>query len=210
MITLYHAPQTRSERVRWALEELQLNYQLVSVDPFSKNQPNAELLRLNPLGQVPVLVDGDQVLTESGGICLYLADRYPVFGSDHLLAPPPTQRADYYRWSFFVFGSLEQPILKVFMNTHLFGEQRRSDKAIREAQEQLKPRFQMLRAALNPYVCGDTFTMADVLVGSTLTWAGSIGLLEDFPELRQYLNLLKQRTAYQKIQFTPRTRKQKQ
>jgi glutathione S-transferase len=210
MLILYHAPQTRSERVRWALEELQLNYQLVAVDPFSKIQPNTELLKLNPLGQVPVLVDGNQVLTESGAICLYLADRYPISGTDQFLAPPADRRADYYRWSFFVFGSLEQPILKVFMNTHLFGEQRRSDKAIREAQEQLKPRFQMLMAALNPYVCGDSFTMADVLVGSTLTWAGSIGLLENFPELQQYLDLLKQRPAYQKIQFTPRTRKPKE
>lgn len=209
MIILYHAPQTRAERVRWALEELQLSYQLVTVNPFSKTQPNAELLRLNPLGQVPVLVDGDQVLTESGAICLYLADRYRILGSDQCLAPPPAQRAEYYRWSFFVFGSLEQPILKVFMNTHLFGEQRRSDKAVREAQEMLKPRFDMLTSALNPYICGDSFTMADVLVGSTLTWAGSIGLLEDFPALQQYLNLLKQRPAYQKIQFTPRTRKPK-
>lgn len=210
MLILYHAAQTRSERVRWALEELQLNYQLVAADPFSKTQSNAELLKLNPLGQVPVLLDGSHILTESGAICLYLADRYPISGTDQFLAPPADQRAEYYRWSFFVFGSLEQPILKVFMNTHLFGEQRRSDKAVREAQEMLKPRFEMLTAALNPYVCGNCFTMADVLVGSTLTWAGSIGLLEDFPALQQYLNLLSERPAYQKIQFTPRSRKPKQ
>jgi glutathione S-transferase len=210
MLTLYHAAQTRSERVRWALEELQLNYELIAVDPFAKTQTNKEFLKLNPLGQVPVLLDGHQVLTESGAICLYLADRYPISGTNQFLAPPTEQRAEYYRWSFFVFGSLEQPILKVFMNTHLFGEQRRSDKVVREAQEQLKPRFAMIESALRPYVCGDDFTMADVLVGSTLTWAGSIGLLEDFPALQQYLDALKLRSAYQKIQFTPRTRKPKQ
>lgn len=196
MLELYYAPRTRAERVRWALEELELTYRLV---PVNHRQPDGDFLRLNPLGQVPVLVCDGEVWTESGAICLALADRFPRTSDGVSLAPANAERAAYYRWSFFVFANLEGPLMKAFTHSLLLPEHRRSDKALQEAVEQLQPRLAMLKEALCPYVCGPQFTMADILVGSCLVWADELGLLAPFPELQAYLLLLRQRPAFAKL-----------
>jgi glutathione S-transferase len=113
-MTLYHCPRTRSERVRWALEELGLEYQLEPVD-LHKGEGNGPAFRaINPLGQLPALVIDGEVMLESGAIVHWLADRY----GDHRLAPPlesPSRRA-YEQWSFFAVTNREEPAWEIVLH----------------------------------------------------------------------------------------------
>lgn len=108
MIKVYGFPKTRSLRILWTLEEIGADYGLVKVDLFKGEAEEPAFLQLNPAGKVPVLVDDDLVLSESGAICTYLADKYPETG----LAPEPRtgQRAIYDQMCFFALTELEQPL----------------------------------------------------------------------------------------------------
>lgn len=75
MITVFHAPRTRSLRVIWMLEEMGLPYEVRPVD-FPRHYADEEFMRLNPAGSVPVLVDGDVVISESMAIIEYLISRH--------------------------------------------------------------------------------------------------------------------------------------
>lgn len=186
-IRLYHMPKTRSTRARWALEELGMPYELIPMDLKAGDQRKPEFLQLNPLGQIPVLVDGSTVVCESGAICLYLADTYA-----QTLAPPLGERAAYYRWSFFVFGSLEGPLLELFRKVTPEREQ--------AARELLPVRLQMVSDHLQgrAYVTGEQFSAADILLASALSWAQDMGQLTGLPDLQAYVQRCQQRPAYQR------------
>ena len=84
MITLYHHPYSRAASTIWTLEEVGVPYELRHVDIMTGAQKAPEIVALNPMGKLPVLTDGDTVVTENAAISLYLADRYapgrPNFG----------------------------------------------------------------------------------------------------------------------------------
>src|ERR1700721_3614829 len=79
-LKLYEFPPTRSIRVRWTLQEMQLDFESVFVNLPAREHHAAEFLKINPAAKIPVLVDGDLVLIESVAIVLYLADKYPEEG----------------------------------------------------------------------------------------------------------------------------------
>lgn len=189
---LYSTPQTRSDRPRWVLEELGLDYEIVSINLRAGEQRTPEFRKLNPLGQVPVLVDGDHIVTESGAICLYLADKVGK------LAPPIDQRADYYRWCFYAYSGVEPSLVEFFLNTRRLEEDERSAPRAAEAQATLRTRLQVLDDTLKgrDFIVGSEFTVADVLIGSVLDWADSLGEVRDFPGLQAYLAGLRARPAF--------------
>src|SRR6478735_4995262 len=104
-LVLYHHPYSRAANVLWMLEELGTDYELRFVDLLSGAHKAPELLALNPMGKLPILTDGDQVITEVAAIGLYLADRYAL----GRLAPKPDdpQRGTYLRWSLFAPSVIE-------------------------------------------------------------------------------------------------------
>src|SRR5262249_14362831 len=104
-IVLYHHPFSRAANVVWMLEEVGAPYELRFVDLMKGAHKTPELLALNPMGKLPILTDGDAVVTESAAIGLYLADRY-AYGR---LAPKvdDPNRAAYLRWSFFAPSVVE-------------------------------------------------------------------------------------------------------
>jgi len=104
-IVLYHHPYSRAAGTVWALEEVGVDYKLRWVDIQSGAQKAPEIVALNPMGKLPLLTDGDQVVTEAGAIALYLADRY-AYGK---LAPAVDDpaRGTYLRWSFFAPSVIE-------------------------------------------------------------------------------------------------------
>src|SRR6202000_2139454 len=103
--TLYASVASRSFTARWMLAELDLPHRVQVVDIRSGHQKAPDYLRLNPMGKVPTLTDGDAVVTETAAICLYLADRYS-YGA---LAPKVDDpaRAAYLRWAVFSTAVLE-------------------------------------------------------------------------------------------------------
>ena len=99
---LYTNPRSRGRIVRWMLEEVGCPY-TVEIVGYGPPMKSPEYLAINPMGKVPALVHGGQVITESGAICAYLADAFPEAG----LAPPAGERGAYYRWLFFAAGCVE-------------------------------------------------------------------------------------------------------
>ncbi len=196
MITLYHSPQSRSVRVRWMLEEIGTEYEVVPVD--LKQERSSAHLQVHPHGQVPALVDGDLALFESAAICLHLADRFPQAN----LAPAPgtPDRARYYQWMVYAVATLEQPILQIFLHTIQLPEAQRSAEQAATGRQRAAECNRVLGEALGdrPFLVGNQFSAADVMIGSTLAWASFMGVLDGAPVLAAYVERLMQRPAYQR------------
>src|ERR1700760_4603506 len=101
-LVFYTNPMSRGRIVRWMLEEVGQPYRTEILD-YESGLKSAAYLAVNPMGKVPAIKHGDKVITEGAAICAYLADAFPEAG----LAPPPADRADYYRWLFFAAGPIE-------------------------------------------------------------------------------------------------------
>jgi glutathione S-transferase len=113
---LYEFAPTRSIRVRWMLQELEVDFESVTVNLQAGEHRRPEFLKVNPAGKIPVLVDDDLVLTESVAIVLYLAEKYPHKG---LLPTDLKQRSQVYRWLLFTVTELEQPLWRIARHTML-------------------------------------------------------------------------------------------
>src|SRR3954471_3022134 len=194
---LYYVPMTRSNRPRWMLEELEVPYDLVRLDPKKGDNQKPEYLAINPTGKVPSLVDGDVKMFESAAIVAYLADKYV----DKKLAPPvgAPERAAYYQWLFFGMTTLEQPV-------DLYGQHSSSlppEKRVAHVADDAKSAAGRALAAVQTSLQGrewllGRFTAADIIVGGTVLWALSLRLLEEHPALVEYANRLKDRPALQR------------
>ena len=197
---LYHSPHSRSVRPRWLLEEIGAPYDLVSLD-MTKNEHKApNYMKIHPHGAVPALVDGDLALFESAAICAYLADKFP----EKQLAPAvgTPARGLYYQWMIYSMATLEPPVLQVFMHTVMLPEAQRSAAAATEGRQKFGEVARVLEQALTgrPFILGERFSAADVMIGSTLSWAQFVGLLEGHSELEAYVRRLSERPAFQRAQ----------
>src|SRR5260221_5057567 len=95
---LFEFAPTRSIRVRWTLQELEVPFEAVTIDMLKGENRTPAFLKINPAGKLPVLVDDDIVLTESIAIVLYLAEKY----SNKTLMPTGlAERAELFRWLLF-------------------------------------------------------------------------------------------------------------
>ncbi len=119
---LYGFPPTRSIRVLWTLRELDVEFEFVNVDPTKGELRRPEFLAVNPAGKLPVLVDGDFILTESVAIVLYLAEKYPEKG---LLPSGLRARAEVNRWLLFSATELEQPLWRIARHTSVYPPEKR-------------------------------------------------------------------------------------
>jgi glutathione S-transferase len=183
---LYEFAPTRSIRARWILQELGIDFEAVSVDLPSRQHCGAEFLELNPAGKVPVLVDGDLVLSESVAIVLYLAEKHPKGG---FIPADPQLRAETYRWILFTVTELEQPLWRISKHTAIFPEEQRIPADVALARREFLPMAAVLENHMKgrAYVVGDSVTAADFIVAYTLDWANLDQLLGECPNLRSYL-----------------------
>lgn len=191
---LYEFGPTRAQRVRWTLQELGVEFEAVSVNLNAGEARRPEFLQLNPAGKLPVLVDGDQVLTESVAIVLYLAEKYPSAG---LLPTDLTQRAQAYRWLLFTATELEQPLWRMARHGFLYPEEKRSPADIQLAREDFLSMVPIMDSHMRgrSYVVGDSPTVADFVLAFTLDWANEEALLENFPGLKEYMENMYRRPA---------------
>ncbi|WP_437893647.1 glutathione S-transferase family protein [Sorangium sp. So ce124] len=184
---LYEFAPTRSIRVRWALQELGVDFETVQVNLRAGENRRPEFLKLNPAGKLPVLVDGDLVLTESVAIVLYLAEKYPEKG---LLPTDPRERAKVNQWLLFAATELEQPLWRIARHKFLYPEDKRQPGDIPVACEDFKAMADVLEKHMDQrqFVVGDSVTVADLVMAYTLDWANEIHLLDGFPQLRAYMD----------------------
>ena len=199
MMKLYYSAQSRAARPRWMLEEIGAPYEIVRVNLQAGDQRKPEYLAINPNGTVPTLVDGDLTLYESAAICQYLADKFP----DKRLAPPvgTPARGLYYQWIHYAMSQLEPPAVAIFLHTLMRPEAERIPKVAAEAREQLAKSLVVIEKALagRDYILGRDFSTADVMIGSTVSWAQMMGLIgNDHPGIAGYLARLAARPAFQR------------
>jgi glutathione S-transferase len=196
MIKLWFAPRTRSVRVLWLLEEMGLPYELARVT--FKPTSSAFFSQSTPTGKLPVIEDGDVLMSESGAILEYLLERYD---GDAKFAPAigDPLRGDFLRWMYFSESTLYPPIgIVVWMtiyrddaDNHLdlvMDAKGRAGQGLDVVQDHLKT---------NDYLLGDTFCAADIMMGFTLLAADVVGVLpQTHDATRAYLARLGERPAF--------------
>jgi glutathione S-transferase len=186
---LYGTPPTRALRVLWLLRELDIECEVVTVNMGIGEHLRPEFLALNPAGKLPVLVDGDLVLTESSAIPLYLAEKYPDSG---IIPGALADRAQMYRWIFFLVTEIEQPLWRIALHTRIYQEHERLPRDIPLATRDCKRMVAVLEQHMQgrDFLAGDRLTVADFNAAYTLDWANEAGMLDDAPRLRAYLKAM--------------------
>jgi len=186
-LVLYTNPMSRGRIVRWMLEETGAPYRTEIVE-YGPPMKSPDYLAINPMGKVPAIVHGDVVVTECPAICAYLADVFPDAG----LAPPPAQRAAYYRWLFFAAGPLEAAVMN-----RACGFEPPAGKEVMLGYGNFDLVMRMLEYAVagGGYIAGDRFSAADVYVGSHIGWGMQFGSLEERPGFKTYWSLVSDRDA---------------
>jgi glutathione S-transferase len=183
---LYEFAPTRSIRARWTLQELDVEFEPITVNLAAGEHRQPEFLKLNPAGKLPVLVDADLVLTESIAIVKYLADKYPAKG---LTPTDPQERAELDRWLLFTATELEQPLWRISRHTALYPEPDRLPADIKLAGRDFKTMATIVEHHMQhrQFVVGKTVTVADFVLAYTLDWGNEVGLLDQCPTLRAYM-----------------------
>ncbi|MCB1333609.1 MAG: glutathione S-transferase family protein [Roseivivax sp.] len=191
-IVFYTNPMSRGRIVRWMLEELGQPYQ-THVMGYGPEMKSERYLRLNPMGKVPTVVHDGAVVTECAAICAYLADAFPQAG----LAPEPGSkaRADYYRWMFFAAGPVETAVVVKSFGFEIPSEPQAMGRAGWGSFDLMVNGLASLFADGRSYVTGDTFSAADVYVGSQIAWGLRFGTLPERPGFADYAARLGARPA---------------
>ncbi len=197
MIKLYHAPLARSVRILWLLEELGLEYELVTLElappapkPFNQATPS---------GKVPTIEDGDITMFESGAILEYILERY---GKGRLApAAGSSLRASFLQWVHFAEGTAFTGLGNIFWHTRFKEDADKIPDAIADYRGWVSAALEVLERTLNgqDYLLGTEFSAADIMIGFTLLAAGPAGFLTDeVPNLQAYVARLASRPALRK------------
>ena len=188
-LILYTNPMSRGRIARWMLEEVGQPYKTEVLD-YASTMKAPAYLAINPMGKVPALRHGDAVVTETAAICAYLADAFPQSG----LAPPPGHRlrAPYYRWLFFTAGPVEAASSNKALGVVVPPERERM-----MGYGNIALVLKTLEDAVSRgnYLAGDSFTAADLYVGSHLGFGMMFGTIEKRPAFEQYWQRLSSRPA---------------
>jgi glutathione S-transferase len=183
---LYEFAPTRSIRARWTLQELGVEFEPITVNLAAGEHHRPEFLKINPAGKVPVLIDGDLVLTESVAIVMYLAEKY----RDRALLPTDQQqRAELNRWLLFTATELEQPLWRIARHTFLYPECDRLPADVTLAGKEFRAMAAIAEQHMQQrkFVVGDGVTVADFVLAYTLDWGNEAGLLDHCPKLLAYM-----------------------
>lgn len=193
-LTLYHASPSRSSVVLWMLEELGQPYDVKLLKLSEGDNLKPDYLAINPMGKVPALEHKGTVITESAAICTYLADEFP---QAKLAVPAGTpRRGIYLKWLFFGPGCMEPAMID------------------RAAPRKEETRRAMLgygtyditmdtvakAVAKGPWLMGEQFTAADVIIGSNIRYGMMFKLVPERPEFSAYAARIAARPAAQRAE----------
>ncbi|BFM15008.1 glutathione S-transferase family protein [Maricurvus nonylphenolicus] len=199
-IKVWHTHQARSMRVLWALEEMGLDYEVISM-AFPPRFTQPEYLEINELGTIPYMIDGDTHMTESCGIPLYLVERYGKheFG----LKPDHPEYGDYLNWLFHSDATLTFPQTVYIRYTLQEPPERGLQEAATDYMKWFHARLRKLNKHLEDgreYLVDNRFTVADITIAYALFLGENLKIDERYkPQVRDYLNRMKERPAFQKV-----------
>ena len=185
---LYYGPRTRAFTGLWMMEEAGLPYELARVDIRAPSHPDAALLKVNPMGKLPALEDGENRLGETAAVLLYVAEK-----AGKGLAPPPgdPNRGRFLQWLMFAPAVVEPAMVERMNKTPAntvqsgWGDYARMEKALMNA---MTP---------GQWLLGDTFTAADLYIASTLMFGMQFGMIEKQKPFEEFTGRAAQRPAFQ-------------
>lgn len=186
----YHAPNSRSATIRWLFEELGSPPHERKILNLKKGEHKSpEFLAVNPMGKVPTIVHGGTPVTEVGAIAIYLADLFPEAGLAPAIGDPA--RGTYLRWIVFNHGAVEPAICD-------FALKRTPGQPSMMPYGTYDETMQALAGAVGkgPYILGDRFSAADVVVGSGIRWMLMFKLIPERREFTSYAERLMSRPAF--------------
>jgi glutathione S-transferase len=191
-IRVHHLKISRSTRIIWLLEELGLPYELVEHTRGADFRSPPSLYEVHPLGKAPAVEIDGRVMVESSAIIEYIVDQR---GGGQLL-PPASGRAEYLEWLHFAEGTLGMPMLMRLLGPRLG----LTEGALGFMDAELTKQLNWIEAQLDSksFLCGETFTGADINLEYLLEHAETLKLLDGRPNLTRYLAALKARPAYVK------------
>ena len=193
-LTLYHASPSRSSIVLWMLEELGQPYDVKLIKLSEGDNLKPGFLAINPMGKVPALAHKGTVITEAAAICTYLADEFPQAKLNVPVGTPA--RGVYLKWLFFGPGCFEPAVID------------------RAAPRKEEARRGMLgygtfdttmdtvakAIAKGPWLMGEQFTAADIIIGSNIRWGTIFKLIPERPEFTAYAARIAARPAAQRAE----------
>lgn len=198
MPEFFEFPPTRSNRTKWALEELGVDYTSRIINLMEGEQHSPEYKTVHPLGIVPVYRTDDYTMVESVAIVLQIIDEHPEKGLAPATGSP--ERAQYYQWCVFASSELDPALSDVMIHSMHLPEDKRVPEIAQRGRERFAARGAMLAKALEgrDYLLGSAFSGADIAIGYCCNWAAYTGLIEDHSTLVDYYERLQQRPAFQK------------
>lgn len=201
-LTLWGVGTSRTERAHWAMQELGLSYVTRPIGPRTGETKSAEYTALNPRQKVPLLQDGDFCIGESAAIVAYLSRTYSTPERSLI---PESQRdyAAWLEWSFFIVTELDSTSLYVMRRHsanalgHIYGV---APEVVAKAGEYFREQLRHVEVALadnRPFLMGDRFSSADILLTTCLEWAIAygVGICDN---AHPYLERVMARSGYQR------------
>jgi glutathione S-transferase len=181
----------RDTRVRWALEEVGLPYEVRLVSFKAMKEPAH--LALHPFGQIPTYEEGDLRLFETGAIVFHISDRHAG-----LLPDDANARARAIAWMFAALSTVEPPILELGIASLLEGDKSWTKERLPLIKDRIRDRLKQLSARLAADWLDGAFSAGDLMMVSVLLRLKASGLLEEYPNLSAYVARGEARPAYRR------------
>jgi len=194
VIKIYHVPGTRSLRVIWACEELNVPYEIEAISFAPEFRESPEWRKINPVGKVPAMIDGELTLFESGAMVQYILDRY---GEGKLQPKPGThEHAFYLQWSWFAEATFARPLGEIVNHNRVFGKSGVSEEAIDEMRSRSRLCLKAVDDAIEgkEYIAGE-FSAADIMLGYSVFLCERLAPSDGCENAKAYWNRLQQREA---------------
>jgi len=190
---IFWAPQTRSTRALWMLEEAGVDYEMELVDIRADERKDSdEFLAASPMGKVPAIIDGDTAMSESAAICLYIADRYGAGSLAPAIDDP--RRGKYLYWAMYTPAVVEPAMTEKLGNI----EPNRGRNGWGDFDEMIRVFDEGL--ASNDWILGEHFMAADVMLGSSAVFLRMFDMLPDNRNIGTYADRCMARPAFQQAQ----------
>ena len=187
---LYYNPRSRAVIAKWMLDECRADYEIVPID-FEKREHKApEFLKINPAGKLPALVDGDSKIFEGAAICLYLGDKYPEANLAPKIGAP--ERGRYLSLMVYSTSQLEPAMGDALLGAQWLPQRGWTD--FETAKDVVEGEL-----GAGPYLFGDWFTAADVMIGSMFIWKRMFARQRDRSKLEAYVDRLLARPSAPKL-----------
>jgi glutathione S-transferase len=193
-LTLYHASPSRSSIVLWMLEELGQPYDLKLLRLSEGDNMKPDYLAINPMGKVPALKHGDTVITEGAAICTYLADEFPEAKLAIPIGTP--RRGVYLKWLFFGPSCIEPAVIDRAAPRK--EPARRGMLGYGDFDTVMNVVAQAI--AKGPWLMGEQFTAADVIVGANLRFGMMFKMIPERKEFSDYAARIAARPAAQRAE----------